>query len=169
MRYKLACEIWLPAPIDEVWAFGSDPSNLASISPSFYGIKVSSDGPTREGSRVEISMNPFNVPLNLKWVSLISEIVDTGPQRQFVDVAEKGPFPYWRHQHLFEEGDAQVSGERSGATIKLKEKGTWVKDRVEYEVPLSFVGNFAHSLLIKRMLGEMFRHRSKKLREVFNS
>lgn len=166
-RFKLACDIWVPAPIDHVWAFASEPHNLASISPDFYGIKVSSEGHPQENSRVEISMNPFGVPLNLKWVSLISEIIDIGPQRQFVDLAERGPFPFWKHQHLFEEGHAQIAGERSGGMINVKEKGTWIKDRVEYSLPLGVLGEVSHAIIIRRTLEDMFVFRSAKLRERF--
>ncbi len=167
-RYELASELWVPASLDEVWSFASEPQNLAGISPPFYGIKVSNDGPTKVGSQVEISMNPFGLPLNLKWISLISEFVDKGNERHFTDISQKGPFSYWRHKHLFIGGDAAVDGERSHSKVKMHNPGTWIKDRVEYTLPLKFLGQIAHQIYVRHSLESMFAYRSKKLRETFS-
>ena len=166
MRHSITCDLWVPAPIDAVWDFGSNPENLAKITPARYSAKVSAESPLSDGQRVTIQMSPYGVPLPLKWISRLSDVVTTGPKRQFVDIQESGPFHFWRHQHLFEEGAAEVEGSRSQAQIKWRAPGTWVRDRVEYELPFGGLGKLAHSF-VRRDLEKLFAYRQAQFRKIF--
>lgn len=70
----------------------------------------------------------------------------------FVDEQRKGPYKLWHHQHHFEQTD----------------NGTLMTDIVHYRLPLSFLGTIAHSLFVRKMLGEIFDYRHQKVEELFN-
>ena len=166
--YSLQTEVWVPADIDVVWAYGSNPENLAKITPGLYGVKVRDPKPQPvSGDLVIIEMNPVGIPLGLKWESRIHDVVSTGDKRQFVDIQEKGPFKVWKHEHLFERGGESLFGSRLNANIKPKERGAWVRDRVEYALPFSLLGNLGHQIFVRKALERMFYHRRQKLLEQF--
>ena len=166
-HHILECELWVPAAIDEVWTFASNPRNLAGISPPLYNVRVPEKAQTKDGERVHIAMSPLGLPITLKWISLLQNVVATGDKRQFVDVQEKGPFGFWKHTHSFTAGSAELKGERSLSNIKLTRPGTWIRDHVEYDMPFGVLGSLAHSLMVRRSLTSMFAYRRKKLAEYF--
>jgi ligand-binding SRPBCC domain-containing protein len=100
-------------------------------------------------------------------VSILSEIVSTGPLRRFTDEQESGPFASWKHEHIFEEGVADIEGARSGSRLKPRQSGTWVRDRVQYSLPLGPLGAVAHWLQVRRELENLFAFRRERLRERF--
>jgi ligand-binding SRPBCC domain-containing protein len=81
------------------------------------------------------------------WRSVIS-VWD--PPRRFVDEQLKGPYRWWRHEHLFiDQGDE-----------------TLILDRVEYGVP---GGRLVNRLFVVAELRGVFEFRRKKLRELLKS
>ena len=84
----------------------------------------------------------------------------------FTDIQDKGPFKSWKHTHFFEEGAAEIEGLRSESKIKLHQRGTWVRDVVEYTMPMGAAGALAHQLFARRQLESMFAHRRRRMREV---
>ena len=167
-KLTLSCELWVPATIDTVWEWSLQPANLAKISPEEYNTRVNFEGPIVHGSRFEIFTTPPNLPGEVRWVSLIQNIVAIGPKRQFTDLRNEGPFAYWKHTHVFEEGEKEVISQNANAAVKLHHPGTWIKDRVEYAMPLGPAGLLAHKLFARKQLGEMFAYRHVKLAELFS-
>ena len=51
---------------------------------------------------------------------------------------------------------------------KMREPGTWIRDRVEYEVPFGVLGLIGHAIYLERDLKNMFAYRSQFLREYFS-
>ena len=139
------------APAETVWAFFSDPSNLAKITPPSMGFEiVSSPGRTLQaGDRIDYRIRIAGLPV--RWRTLISE---WDPPRSFTDEQEKGPYRRWIHRHTFQPTD-------DGRVL--------VTDRVDYELPLGFVGRLAGGFLVRRQLRRIFDYRTEIIRREFAS
>jgi ligand-binding SRPBCC domain-containing protein len=156
--YTLHNSLWLKTSIGDIWTFGSDPKNLAGISPGFMNLNVKGerDGTPHDGDLVSIQISPFKL-FSISWDSRISKIIATGEKRQFVDIQERGPFKSWEHAHRFESGKNEKG-----------EAGTWIYDDVKYSVPFSVFGKIGHALILKTMLKQMFVDRNKAFKKHFS-
>lgn len=146
--FELRREVLVPAPIDEVFEFFSDPANLARITPKSLGFKnlTPDAGPMSAGLRIAHQIKVFGIPQ--RWETLIEEF---DPPHGFVDRQERGPYKYWRHRHSFEEAPG----------------GTLMRDHVEYEVPFGPLGVIANRLIVARQLKHIFDYRGRKIRKLF--
>lgn len=88
----------------------------------------------------------LNIPMT--WVTEISHV---NAPNYFVDEQRQGPYTLWHHKHFFK-------------TIK---NGTEVEDLVHYRLPLGFIGDLFHPLIVKPKLEGIFNYRYKKLEELF--
>ncbi len=140
----------IPATLEETFRFFEDPRNLAEITPHWLNIEIIKiDGlPFRAGTKIEYRIRWLGIPQ--RWRTLITEFE---PCRRFVDVQTKGPYRFWRHEHIFED--------RGGRTL--------MRDRVEYELPFSVLGRLVHGLLVSRQLRAIFDYRSARVTEIFGS
>ena len=139
----------IPAPIDIVWDFFSDPANLKDITPEHLAFRVtgSSGDSMYPGMIITYIVKPvLGVPV--KWMT---EITQVAPKKYFIDEQRMGPYKLWHHQHHFEE----VEG------------GVLMKDIVTYIPPLGFVGAIANTLFIKNALRKIFDYRSKVVENIF--
>ena len=100
----------------------------------------------RPGFRIEYVVRPLRVAQT--WVTRIIEV--EGNQR-FVDIQERGPYAYWRHEHTFADAGS----------------GTIVADRVEYSLPFGLAGSVVHSLLVSCQLEQVFAFRRRAVDELF--
>ena len=66
----------------------------------------------------------------------------------FEDVQVEGPFRRWRHLHI----------------IKPHQAGAVLRDEIEYEPPLGFVGRLAAPLIIVPRLEKVFEYRHRVTR-----
>ena len=150
MRHVLERRLVLPIPLQQAWDFFSDPNNLARITPPDMGFAIRGprpQPPTHAGQRITYTVRPV-LSIPLKWVTLIT--MAEAPHR-FVDTQEKGPYAYWHHTHSFSECA----------------EGTMMHDRVEYGMPLGFLGELAHRIFVQRQLASVFNYREKVLKELF--
>lgn len=152
-------EFWLPVSLETVWGVFKDPRNLVKISPSYLHMSLQGDVRTAEGAEFDIKMNPFGFAFAVTWRSRIQSVQETPEFCEFQDIQVKGPFKKWCHTHRFESGSELIG------TVKMEQPGTWLKDRVEYEVPVDFL-KLADHLVFRRVLAQMFAHRKKALREL---
>ncbi len=135
----------MEATPEEVFAFHENPSNLAKISPRSLRIRKITCAPNAVcGGRFEVSVSQFGLPID--WLGVW---VRVEPPGLLVDEAEKSPFRFWRHSHLFE---ADGAG------------GCLMTDRVEAELP---GGGLVSALALPLVLGPMFRARHRATREWF--
>jgi len=143
--FGLTCSIDLPYPLQEVFAFFSQPENLAKLTPASMGFRILSSTPLEMGAGTEITyrIRPLGIPM--KWISLI-ETWD--PPNEFTDVMRKGPFSSWQHSHRF----------------TATETGTRVEDHVTYRVP---GGAWIERLMVRKQLTSQFEYRSEKMHELF--
>jgi ligand-binding SRPBCC domain-containing protein len=138
--HRLERSVRIARPIDEVFAFFADASNLEAITPGFLRFRILTPTPValRAGARIVYALSLFGVPL--RWRTNITE---WQPGVGFVDEQESGPYAFWRHTHEFE-GDGD---------------GTIVRDRVDYALPLGPLGAAANALFVARTLARIFDFR----------
>lgn len=148
--HVLEREQLLPISVHEAWDFFSTPRNLARITPKEMGLVIRepfNDEPAHAGQRITYTVRPV-LGVALTWETLIERVE---APFLFVDTQLKGPFRLWRHQHRF----AEEAG------------GTRMHDRLEYEMPLGPLGEFAHATFVRRRINAIFDHRSMTLQHYF--
>ncbi|HYE72262.1 MAG TPA: SRPBCC family protein [Blastocatellia bacterium] len=132
----------------EAFEFFSDAYNLEKITPSFLKFRIFTPRPIemKAGTLIDYRLSIFGVPFH--WQTLIEKWEEG---RCFVDSQVKGPYTLWCHTHLFEE---------IGPNITL------VRDYVEYRVPYGLFGRLVHTILIKRMLKQIFDFRADAIARI---
>ena len=142
----------LPVSTEKAWEFFSNPANLQTITPAGMGFHIISDPEfsSRQmyaGQVITYKVSPlFGIPLF--WMTEITHVHEAV---FFVDEQRVGPYALWHHQHHFK----PVPG------------GVEMTDLVHYRLPLGFIGDVAHTLLVRRELEKIFDFRYKKLEELF--
>ena len=146
--FELHASQVVPADLDRVWSFFSNPTNLDRITPSSMGFTMRTTDPEMaEGALIEYTVRPL-LGLPLSWRT---EIRDYDPPARFRDVQLRGPYRRWEHTHAFSE----VAG------------GTRVDDIVEYELPLGPAGALAHRWVVRSELERIFSHRARAIADIF--
>lgn len=140
-------ELWLPRPLNEVFPFFADASNLEVLTPPWLKFKINTPLPIemKVGATIDYQLRVHGLPL---WWQ--SEITAWEPQRRFVDEQRRGPYRLWHHEHTFEERDG----------------GTLTKDIVRYAVPFDFI---SHRIFVKPDLERIFSYRHRKMSELFGA
>lgn len=136
--------LWLPRPIDEVFAFFSEADNLERITPPWLSFRIATPGPIvmQVGTVIDYALKIRGVPV--RWRS---EITEWGPPYAFTDEQRRGPYRSWVHRHSFAEADG----------------GTRVTDRVAYRV---WGGRLFDRLFVRRDVERIFRFRQARLAEL---
>lgn len=139
----------VPADLEETWEFFSKPANLKLLTPPDMELKMATDGmdDIYEGLLLYFKVSPL-MGIALNWETIITEVKK--PHR-FVDKQHKGPFAYWRHEHIFEPA----------------KNGTTITDRLTYKMPFGPIGKLAHPVLVKGKIKELFEYRKQKIDQLF--
>ena len=148
--YRLDRSQRIEAPLEEVFAFFSDPSNLAAITPPWLRFRICGvpPSPLAEGSRIEYRIRWAS--LCLRWVTRITR---WNPPAEFADLQEEGPYAFWVHTHRF----------------RAEEGGATMEDHVEYSLPFGLLGRFVHALSVRRRLEAIFDYRRTAIADLFSS
>lgn len=138
-------KVWLPRPLEEVFAFFADARNLGILTPPWLDFQIVTPG--------EIEMSPgtlIDYRLRIHGIHIFwqSEITAWEPPVRFVDEQRRGPYLMWVHEHRFASQDG----------------GTLATDHVRYAV---FGGAIVNRLFVLRDVGRIFEFRAAKLRELF--
>lgn len=132
----------IPATAEEVYRWHAEPGAFQRLTPPWERVEVVDEGGgLRDGAVVEIRarVGPFRVP----WIARLS---DCHPGRSFRDTQVRGPFAFWQHTHLMEpDGDSTC----------------WLEDRIEYALPLGFLGRWFGGWLVRRKLERLFEYRHR--------
>ena len=138
---RLETAQFINLPRRHVFAFFSDPRNLEAITPPWlsFRIKGRSSEAIGQGTELTYSLRVHGLPMT--WVSRITE---WEPDRQFVDVQQKGPYAYWHHRHIFEEVDG----------------GTLIRDQVDFQIPFGKMGRWILGRMVESDIREIFSYRS---------
>lgn len=144
--YELATTAWLPRPVDEVFGFFGDASNLNLLTPPWLHFEILTPAPIpmHVGALIDYRIRLRGIPMT--WRTRISQ---WEPGRRFVDEQVRGPYLEWIHSHSFEPVDG----------------GTSMTDSVRYRVPGGAVVN---ALFVQRDVSRIFRYRLDALRGVFD-
>lgn len=151
MKHELYREQQLNCDLQTAWDFFSSPMNLPKITPKDMAFTVLSEQKTNkifEGMIIDYTVSPL-LGIPLKWKTRITSVI---PNRSFTDFQEKGPYKLWNHHHEF----------------IPNEKGVFMIDKVDYELPFGVLGNIAHALFVKKKLEKIFNYRFQILENLFN-
>ena len=151
MKYQLYREQQLNCDLQTAWDFFSSPMNLPKITPKDMAFTVLSEQKTNkifEGMIIDYTVSPL-LGIPLKWKTRIISVI---PNKSFTDFQEKGPYKLWNHHHEF----------------IPNEKGVFMIDKVDYELPFGLLGNIAHALFVKKKLEKIFNYRFQILENLFN-
>jgi ligand-binding SRPBCC domain-containing protein len=146
--YSLDQTQQIEAPLDEVFAFFSDPGNLARITPSWLSFRIHGPAPSAlgEGSRIE-----YRIRWGLFTLRWVTRIARWHPPSDFQDAQEAGPYRVWLHTHRF--------SQRGSSVI--------MEDHVDYALPFGVLGRIAHRLRVRAQLEEIFDYRRRAIAEIF--
>lgn len=135
----------LPRPLDEVFAFFAEASNLEELTPPWLAFDIVTERPIEmsEGTLIDYRLRVRGLPL--RWRS---EITVWDPPHRFVDEQRKGPYRLWHHEHRFEPDGADA---------------TRVIDRVDYAV---WLDPLVHPF-VRRDVEKIFDYRQERLGELF--
>lgn len=149
--YTLRTVQKIPASIEEVWLFFSDPHNLKDITPPSLGFTVISENQDRmyPGQIIEYKVSPV-LGIPMYWMT---EITHVKHQVYFVDEQRFGPYTLWHHQHHFK----QING------------GVEMQDIVHYKIPFWVLGDFANALFVRKQLNHIFNFRYQACEKQFGA
>ena len=147
--YRLHKKQNLPITVDQAWEFLSNPANLKTITPDYMSFDILSgaDRPMFPGQIIQYIVTPV-LGIKTKWVTEITHVMD---KKYFVDEQRFGPYSLWHHKHFIKE----IKG------------GVEMEDIIDYKIPMGWLGQLIHPILVKPKLEEIFKYRTLKLEELF--
>lgn len=148
--YSIKTVQQIPIPLEEAWAFFSNPANLQKITPANMSFKMISKhhgGRMYAGQIIEYKVKPL-LGIPMYWMTEITHVQD---RQYFIDEQRFGPYSLWHHQHHFKSIDGGVE----------------MTDIVHYKIPFWILGDIANTLFVKKQLDGIFEYRYKKVEELF--
>ena len=174
MSQSLTTQHWAPFPVELVFAFFANPSNLPHLMPPEQKVRVEDarlkPPPERplavdpgrrfrslaagEGSEILVSFRPVSwIPQRVSWLTRITEFAWNS---HFCDEQVRGPFASFHHRHGI------VAETREGI------EGTLVSDEIEFDLPHGVWGRLAGPMA-RRRLESAFAYRQKRLAEILEA
>jgi len=139
-------ESLIRASQERVFAFHEQLEALVLLLPPWENARVIQSAMISEvGARAIVETRILG-PITVQW---IAEHIVYDPPHMFEDVQIKGPFRSWRHRHI-------VEPHKDGATLR---------DEIDYDPSLGFVGRALAPLLIESRLRKLFDYRHQVTRE----
>jgi ligand-binding SRPBCC domain-containing protein len=171
MTQRFETRQWVPFPVELVFAFFANPSNLPHLMPPALKTRIEdvrlqpppprpiAADPARRfrsvsagtGSEILISFCPVRwLPQRLSWMA---RIVEFEWNSHFADEQVRGPFQQFRHHH--------------GIIAEFRDRveGTLITDAVEFALPGGVFGSLP-GVLVKNQLERSFAYRQKRLPEI---
>ena len=151
MLYTIETKQLIRADLASVWAFMSNPRNLARLTPPYLGFEVlskESNDRVYQGQIIEYYIKPV-LNIKLHWVTEITHVQDGA---YFVDEQRFGPYAFWHHKHFLQE----TAG------------GVEMRDLVHYKLPLGFLGKLANAAFVKKQLKGIFDFRYQQVATLFD-
>lgn len=152
MVYQLQRIQQLYCKIDTAWKFFSSPNNLSHITPKNMRFSLKTtllDESIYEGMKIEYTISPL-LRIPMRWTTRITEVNE---KISFTDFQERGPYAYWNHIHEFFPND----------------KGVLMRDTVDYQLPLGFLGKIAYKVIVRKKLEHIFDYRYEVIEKIFNT
>ncbi|HMS11051.1 MAG TPA: SRPBCC family protein [Pyrinomonadaceae bacterium] len=143
---KFTNESVIKASPERVFAFHELPDAFERLVPPWEDAKIVQKANIAEiGSRAILEQKIFGL-IPSRWVA---EHTAYDPPRMFEDVQISGPFAKWRHRHI----------------IEPHEEGAVLRDEIEFEPPMSIIGDLAAPLFILPRIEKMFDYRHRVTKE----
>ncbi len=138
-------ESTIKAAPERVFAFHELPDAFDRLVPPWENARVIQKADiSKIGSRAIIETKLLGI-LPVRWVA---EHTAYDPPRMFEDIQVSGPFKSWRHRHI----------------VSPHELGSILRDEIEYEPPMGFLGGLAAPFIILPKLRAMFDYRHEVTR-----
>jgi ligand-binding SRPBCC domain-containing protein len=171
MMQRFETSDWVPFPVELVFAFFANPTNLPHLMPKRLETRIEDariqpppprpvhPDPARRfksvaaGTGSEILVSFFPIPWAPRRVSWMTRITEFEWNSHFCDEQVRGPFECFKHCHWI------VAEVRDGV------EGTLVSDRIEFELPYGSVGQMG-GVFVRRNLEKSFAYRQKRLPEI---
>src|ERR1700740_3058528 len=150
--YRIKYEQKIPASMDVVWEFMSAPRSLSKITPPAVRMEMTSELDAEKmyaGQIIQYKLYPL-LGIKMSWVTEITQVKE---REYFVDTQPYGPYAFWHHKHFFTE----IEG------------GVLMTDIIDYKLPMGLLGRIMNSLVVRKKLEEVFKHRFKAMEELFGS
>lgn len=151
MIHQLLRRQVIPAPLEEVWDFFSDPKNLNRITPPDLDFEILFGG---EGQTYPGQLMAYHIKLlpliKTRW---LTEITQVREPHYFTDKQLQGPYRLWIHEHHFQ----------------AIEGGVEMIDQVTYQLPFGPLGDLVHKFWVGPRLKRIFDFRTKKIAQIFGS
>ena len=139
-------ESLIRASRERVFSFHEQPDVLRLLLPPWESARVIKSASISDpGSLAVIETRVFG-PISIRWVA---EHTVYDPPHRFEDIQVKGPFRSWHHSHV----------------IEPHERGAILRDEIDYEPPLGFLGRAFAPILIEGRLQRLFDYRHQITRE----
>jgi hypothetical protein len=136
----------IKAAPERVFAFHELPDAIIRLTPPWENARVIQPPKNLEvGTRVVIAVKLFGL-IEKEWVA---EHTKYEPPREFEDVQISGPFKSWRHRHI----------------VLPHAEGAILRDEIEFEPPLGFLGRLAAPFAVLPKLEKMFQYRHEVTRK----
>ncbi len=174
MSERFESSQWVPYPVELVFAFFANPTNLPHLMPPALETRVEdarivpppprpqAEDPALRfqsvaagvGSEILISFYPAKWMLRrVSWMARITEFVWNS---HFCDEQVRGPFAFFRHRHGI------------CAEIRNGQTGTQVSDQIDYALPFGPLGRLAAGF-VRRDLARSFAHRQQRLPQILEA
>jgi ligand-binding SRPBCC domain-containing protein len=144
-KMRFVKESLIRATPDRVFAFHEQPDVLTQLLPPWESARVIQAARISEVGAEAILETKILGPITMRWVARHTVYE---PPNLFEDVQVKGPFRSWRHRHIIE-------SHRDGAVLR---------DEIDYEPPLGFLGRAVAPLLVQQRLEKLFSYRHEVTR-----
>jgi ligand-binding SRPBCC domain-containing protein len=149
MLHQLNRQQIIPATLEAVWAFFSNPRNLNQITPPDLSFEIIFGG---QESMYQGQLMAYKIQLlpliKTRW---LTEITQVREPFYFADRQQVGPYSFWLHEHFF----------------SPTPDGVEMKDRVTYRLPLGPLGDVVHTLYVGPRLQRIFDFRTIQINRIF--
>lgn len=142
---KFEKSIFIAQPVEEVFEFCASRQGFMAHFPYKTQWDFGEERWTTPGEELG-----FTFKVGPMWIKYIARIEDFQERKSFVDVMQKGPYKYFRHEHYFEE----------------VENGTVYKDVIHFSLGLSPVLDYLIGLPATAMT---FSKRHKLMKEALST
>ena len=140
----------IDSPAVDVFRWHEEPGALERLTPPWEPVEIEQRPPgIRDGDRgiLRVRLGPFKI----RWVLEHRDYIEG---RQFRDVQISGPFRAWQHTHSFTPDGPQAS---------------MLEDRIEYTLPMGFLGALFGNWFVRRKLRRLFEYRHRVTREAMHA
>jgi ligand-binding SRPBCC domain-containing protein len=143
MRFEK--QSFIRASTQRVFEFHEQPNVLTLLTPpSEKACVIQSAKISEVGSQAMVETRILG-PIKATWVA---EHTLYDPPYMFEDIQIKGPFRSWRHRHM----------------VEAHSDGAILRDEIDYEPPLGFLGRLLAPILIQKRLQKLFDYRHEVTR-----